>query len=57
MIGYPPVDLDLGNHRWPWRPVLLAIAGLALAVLAPLAPVALARRRRRLQRNSLHTTR
>jgi putative intracellular protease/amidase len=58
MIGYPTVDLDLGSHRWPWRPVLLAIAGLALAVLAALAPVALARRRRRrqLQRDSLRTT-
>ena len=58
MIGYPTVDLDLGNHRWPWRPVLLTIAGLALAVLAALAPVALARRRRRrrLQRDSLRTT-
>jgi putative intracellular protease/amidase len=58
MIGYPTVDLDLGNDRWPWRPVLLAIAGLALAVLAALAPVALARRRRRrrLQRDSVRTT-
>jgi putative intracellular protease/amidase len=56
MIGYPTVDLDLGNHRWPWRPILLAIAGLALAVLAALAPVVLARCRRRLQGHSLVTT-
>ena len=58
MIGYPAVDLDLGNHRWPWRPVLLALAGLALAVLAALAPVALARRRRRRRRqpDRLRTT-
>jgi hypothetical protein len=58
MIGYPTNDLNLGNHRWPWRPVLLAIASLVLAVLAALAPAALARprRRRRLQRDSLRTT-
>jgi hypothetical protein len=47
MIGYPTSDLDLGNQHRSWRPVLLAIAGLALAVLVGLAPATLGRRRRR----------
>ena len=47
MIGYPATDLDLGNQHGSWRPVLLAIAGLTLAVLVGLAPAFLVRRRRR----------
>lgn len=47
MIGYPTTGLDLGAQHRSWRPVLLAVAGLALAVLVGLAPAALARRRRR----------
>ena len=47
MIGYPTTDLDLhGGHR-SWRTVLLALAGLALAVLIGRTPASLARRRRR----------
>ena len=46
MIGYPTSDLTLGNQHRSWRPVLLAIAGLALAVLVGLAPGTLGRRRR-----------
>jgi putative intracellular protease/amidase len=47
MIGYPTTGLDLGTQHRSWRPVLLAVAGLALAVLVGLSPAALARRRRR----------
>jgi hypothetical protein len=51
MIGYPTADLNLDNSRWPWRPVLLFIASLALAILAAQTPSGLAarRRQRRLQ--------
>ncbi len=47
MIGYPTTGLTLGTQHRSWRPVLLAVAGVALAVLAGLAPTSLARRRRR----------
>jgi putative intracellular protease/amidase len=47
MIGYPTTDLNLGKQHRSWRPVLLAIAGVALAVVVGLAPGSLARRRRR----------
>jgi putative intracellular protease/amidase len=58
MIGYPTTDLDLGTQHRSWRPVLLIIAGFALAVLVGLAPAALARRRRRrrLTRSGAPTT-
>ncbi len=58
MIGYPTTDLNLGKQHRSSRPVLLAIAGLALAVLVGLAPATLARRRRRrtLRRASAPTT-
>ncbi|KQU68971.1 hypothetical protein ASC58_10010 [Phycicoccus sp. Root101] len=46
MIGYPTAHLNLGNGGWPWRPVLLFIASLALAALASKTPKALAARRR-----------
>jgi putative intracellular protease/amidase len=47
MIGYPTTDLTLGDRHVSWRPVLLGIASLALAVLVASAPTALARRRRK----------
>ncbi|MEP9363029.1 DJ-1/PfpI family protein [Nocardioides sp. CN2-186] len=52
MIGYPTTDLTLGNQHRAWRPVALAIVGLALAVLVGLTPALLVRRRhqRRTQR-------
>jgi putative intracellular protease/amidase len=46
MVGYPMTDLNPGTQQKSWRPVLLAIAGLILAVLVGLAPAFLARRRR-----------
>ena len=47
MIGYPTTDLGLhGGHR-NWRPVLLVIAAVALAVLLGGTPARLVRRRRR----------
>jgi putative intracellular protease/amidase len=47
MIGYPTTDLALhGGHR-SWRPILLGIAILALAIFIGRAPAHLARRRRR----------
>jgi putative intracellular protease/amidase len=57
MIGYPTTDLDLGTRQLSWRPVLLGIASLALAVLVALTPTALARRRRkrRIQSDSART--
>jgi putative intracellular protease/amidase len=56
MIGYPTTDLDPGSQHRSWRPVLLGVAGLALAVLVGLAPAFLARRRRRLRRVSASGT-
>ncbi len=47
MIGYPTTGLDPGRRHGPWRPVLLAIASLTLAVLIGLAYASLAQRRRR----------
>jgi putative intracellular protease/amidase len=47
MIGYPTSDLDLPAGHRSWRPLLLGIALLALAVLVGGAPARLARRRRR----------
>ena len=47
MIGYPTTGLDLSTQHRSWRPVLLALTGLALAVLVGLAPASLTRRRRR----------
>ncbi len=47
MIGYPATDLNLGNAHESWRPALLAMAGLTVAVLVGLTPVILVRRRRR----------
>ena len=47
MIGYPATDLNLGNAHESWRPVLLAIAALTVAVLVGLTPAFLVRRRRR----------
>jgi putative intracellular protease/amidase len=46
MIGYPTTDVDLQRGHTPVRPVLLAVASLALAVLVGLAPATIARRRR-----------
>ena len=46
MIGYPSTRLDIDGRRPSVRPVLLAIAALALAILIGQAPVRLARRRR-----------
>ena len=46
MIGYPATDLNLGNAHESWRPVLLAIAALTVAVLVGLTPAFLVRRRR-----------
>jgi hypothetical protein len=47
MIGYPTNDLGLrGGHR-NWRPVLLTLAALALAVLLGGTPARLARRGQR----------
>ncbi|MEP7092030.1 MAG: DJ-1/PfpI family protein [Nocardioidaceae bacterium] len=56
MIGYPTTDLNLGQQHRSWRPVLLAIAGLALAVLVALAPASLVRRRRRRRLAGVLTT-
>ncbi|MEO5744127.1 MAG: DJ-1/PfpI family protein, partial [Terracoccus sp.] len=47
MIGYPTTDLNLGDQRQSWRPVILGMTSLLLAVLVGLAPVSRARRRRR----------
>ena len=47
MIGYPATGLNLGNAHESWRPVLLAMAGLTVAVLVGLTPAFLVRRRRR----------
>ena len=47
MVGYPTTDLTLGSKNWSWRPVLLGLASLMLAVLIGRAPARLARRRRR----------
>ena len=46
MIGYPATDLNLGNAHESWRPVLLAIAALTVAILVGLTPAFLVRRRR-----------
>jgi putative intracellular protease/amidase len=48
MIGYPATEVDLHEGRQPVRTVLLAFAGLALAVLVGRAPVSIVRGRRRL---------
>lgn len=57
MIGYPTTGLTLGSQHRSWRPVLLAIAALALSALVGSAPTFLARRRRRrrLQRKGAAT--
>jgi hypothetical protein len=47
MIGYPTTDLNLGQQHRSWRPILLAVTGLALAILVALAPASLVRGRRR----------
>jgi putative intracellular protease/amidase len=47
MIGYPTADLTLGDQHRSWRPVLLGIIALTLAILVALAPSSLLRRRRR----------
>jgi putative intracellular protease/amidase len=47
MVGYPTTGLNLGRQHGAWRAVLLAIAGLALAVVVGLVPAGLSRRRRR----------
>ena len=56
MIGYPTTGVVLGDQHRAWRPVVLALAGLALALLVGLAPALIARRRRRPQRDSTSTT-
>lgn len=56
MIGYPTTGVVLGDQHRAWRPVVLALAGLALALLVGLAPALVARRRRRPQRDSMSTT-
>ena len=56
MIGYPTTDVVLGDQHRAWRPIVLAIAGLALALLVGLAPALVARRRRRPQRDNTPTT-
>jgi putative intracellular protease/amidase len=56
MIGYPTTGLDLGSQHRSWRPVLLAIASLALVVLVGLSPAFLVRRRRRSRRASTSGT-
>jgi putative intracellular protease/amidase len=57
MIGYPTTDLSLGNRHLSWRPVLLGIASLSLAILVASTPTALRRRRRlyRLQPDTART--
>ena len=47
MIGYPTTGLHLGQQHGSWRPVLLAITAVMLAVLVGLTPTFLVRRRRR----------
>jgi putative intracellular protease/amidase len=56
MIGYPTTDLNLGQQHRSWRPILLAITGLALAILVGLAPASLLRGRRRRRLASVLTT-
>jgi putative intracellular protease/amidase len=48
MIGYPTTHVALPRGHAQVRTVLLAVAGLALAVLVGLAPATIIRRRRRL---------
>ena len=47
MIGYPTTGLHLGQQHGSWRPLLLAITAVVLAVLVGLTPTFLVRRRRR----------
>ena len=56
MIGYPTTGLDLGDQHRTWRPVLLATAGFAIAVLVGLVPACLARRQRRRRLANARTT-
>jgi putative intracellular protease/amidase len=48
MIGYPTTDLDMDGGNPPVRTLLLAVVGLALAVLVGRAPASIVGRRRRL---------
>jgi putative intracellular protease/amidase len=54
MIGYPTTGLTLGGQHRSWRPVLLALAALTLAVQVGSAPTFLARRRRRRRQRESH---
>jgi putative intracellular protease/amidase len=49
MIGYPTTDLMLDQQHQSWRPVLLGVTSLLLAILAGLVPALLSRRRRRIR--------
>ena len=57
MVGYPTAGLYAGHRRHFPRPIVLGLAGLALAVLVGLAPGrVLQRRRRRGARSALMST-
>jgi putative intracellular protease/amidase len=56
MVGYPTAGLDLGDQQQVPRPVLLGLAGLALAVLIGLTPGRLLRGRRRFRPQDVSST-